>query len=163
MPIFVNNLQEAVAGVEALEQLTIQIIKAAMEQEGVNPAAETSVVFVDDAYIQRLNLEYRGVDNPTDVLSFAMQETVEEQPPIKSEFPEELAENEGPLLGDIIISLETAVRQAQEYGHSLEREVAFLAIHGFLHLLGYDHLEEAETQVMRLREEAILAAQDLTR
>lgn len=163
MPIFVNNLQEAVAGVEALEQLTIQIINAAMEQEGVNPAAETSIVFVDDVYIHRLNREYRGADNPTDVLSFAMQETVEEQPPIKSEFLEELAENEGLLMGDIIISLETAVRQAQEYGHSLEREVAFLAIHGFLHLLGYDHVEEAQTQVMRLREEAILAAQELTR
>jgi len=163
MQIFVNNIQEAVTGTEVLEELTLKVIKAAMEQEGVNPAAEVSVVFVDDAYIHRLNREYRGVDRPTDVLSFAMQEMVDEEPAIDEDFQAEFDENEGPLLGDIIISLETAVRQAKEYNHSLEREVAFLAVHGFLHLLGYDHMEEAETRVMRLREEAILAGLELTR
>lgn len=163
MQIFVNNIQEAVTGTEVLEELTLKVIKAAMEQEGVNPAAEVSVVFVDDAYIHRLNREYRGVDRPTDVLSFAMQEMVDEEPAVNEDFQAEFDENEGPLLGDIIISLETAVRQAKEYNHSLEREVAFLAVHGFLHLLGYDHMEEAETRVMRLREEAILAGLELTR
>ncbi|MDA8211211.1 MAG: rRNA maturation RNase YbeY [Clostridia bacterium] len=163
MQIFVNNIQEAVAGTEAVEELTLKVIRAAMEQEGVNPAAEVSVVFVDDAYIHRLNREYRGVDRPTDVLSFAMQEMVDEEPAINEDFQAEFDEDEGPLLGDIIISLETAVRQAKEYNHTLEREVAFLAVHGFLHLLGYDHMEEAETRVMRLREEAILAGLELTR
>lgn len=163
MQIFVNNIQEAVAGTEALEELTLKVIRAAMEQEGVNPAAEASVVFVDDAYIHRLNREYRGVDRPTDVLSFAMQEMVDEEPAINEDFQAEFDEDEGPLLGDIIISLETAVRQAKEYNHTLEREVAFLAVHGFLHLLGYDHMEEAETRVMCLREEAILAGLELTR
>lgn len=163
MQIFVNNIQEAVTGTEVLEELALKVIKAAMEQEGVNPAAEVSIVFVDDAYIHRLNREYRGVDRPTDVLSFAMQEMVDEEPAVDEDFQAEFDENEGPLLGDIIISLETAVRQAKEYNHSLEREVAFLAVHGFLHLLGYDHMEEAETRVMRLREEAILAGLELTR
>ena len=163
MQIFVNNIQEAVTGTEVLEELALKVIKTAMEQEGVNPAAEVSVVFVDDAYIHRLNREYRGVDRPTDVLSFAMQEMVDEEPAVDEDFQAEFDENEGPLLGDIIISLETAVRQAKEYNHSLEREVAFLAVHGFLHLLGYDHMEEAETRVMRLREEAILAGLELTR
>jgi len=107
-------------------------------------------VFVDDAYIQGLNQQYRGIDAPTDVLSFAMQEG--------EPFPEE-----GELiLGDVVISLETARRQASEYGHSLAREVAYLAVHGVLHLLGYDHGGEDDRRVMRNKEEEILARLNLS-
>lgn len=159
MPVFVTNDQTVVPEADALEGLLHQVIGMAMHVEDINPAAEVGVLLVNDRYIHQLNREYRGVDRPTDVLSFAMQESTEEEPTIVGG----CEEDEGDLLGDIIISMETAARQAEEYGHSLEREVAFLAVHGFLHLIGFDHLEEADAHVMRGREEAILAELGLTR
>jgi probable rRNA maturation factor len=115
--------------------------------------SEVSVSFVDDQYIHQLNRDYRGVDRPTDVLSFAMDEG-EEMPTVAG-----MAH----MLGDIIISLETAERQALEYGHAFERELAFLAVHGALHLLGYDHQEEAETKEMRAKEGSILSELGINR
>ena len=97
--------------------------------------AELSVTLTDNAHIHAMNREYRHIDRPTDVLSFALNES------------EEPAVTGGPavnVLGDIIISVERANEQAAEYGHSLRREVAFLTVHGMLHLLGYDHMEEAD-------------------
>ncbi len=111
------------------------------------PRAEVGVVFADDAYIRGLNRDYRGIDAATDVLSFALDEG--EEPAVQGG-PEET------LLGDIVISLETAGRQAEEFGHSLEREVAYLAVHGMLHLVGYDHEEEEAKAAMRREEERIL-------
>lgn len=115
---------------------------------GISPHAEVGVIFADDAYIRGLNREYRGIDAATDVLSFALDEGEE---PMVSGGPEET------LLGDIIISLETAGRQAEEFGHSLEREVAYLTVHGMLHLVGYDHEEEEDRTAMRRQEENILS------
>lgn len=111
------------------------------------PVAEVSLTVVDDEQIHELNRTYRGVDAPTDILSFAQLEG------------DELAAPPGGpvLLGDLVLSAERAVAQAQEYGHSLEREVAFLTCHGLLHLLGYDHeTAEAEAEMMG-KTEAILA------
>jgi probable rRNA maturation factor len=93
-------------------------------------AAELSLVLCGDAFIQVLNRDYRGQDRPTDVLSFAMREG-------------EDGDADDPVLGDVVISLETAARQAAERGHSVGREVQFLLVHGFLHLLGYDHADDA--------------------
>ena len=87
--------------------------------------AEVSVTLTDDAHVHVLNREYRNVDRPTDVLSFALAES-------------------GVVLGDLVISLERAAAQAEEYGHSMLRELSFLTVHGMLHLLGYDHMEEEE-------------------
>ncbi len=159
MPIFVTNMQEVVPGAGTWEELIQTVLSTAMDQEGLSLAAEVSVVFADDQYIHTLNRDYRGVDRPTDVLSFAMQESLEEEPEIFGDSDDA----EDILLGDIIISLEAAIRQAAEYNHSVERELAFLAVHGLLHLLGYDHLEADETQEMRKREEAILGSMELTR
>ncbi len=128
------------------ETVTAVLNKAAAVL-GVAPGAEVGVVFADDAYIRGLNRDYRGIDAATDVLSFALDEGEE---PVVQGGPEEV------LLGDIVISLETAERQAAEFGHSLEREVAYLAIHGMLHLVGYDHEEEAAKAAMRREEERIL-------
>jgi len=111
-------------------------------------------MLVDDQRIHALNLEYRGVDRPTDVLSFALQEEMEEEPEI---------EEEDEMLGDIVISVERARDQAVEYGHSFEREIIYLAVHGTLNLLGFDHEEEIDKQEMRVKEEAVMAKLKLER
>lgn len=97
--------------------------------------AEVSVTLTDDAHIHVLNRDYRGVDRPTDVLSFALTE---------SEEPAIIDAPCSVLLGDLVISLERAAAQAEEYGHSFLRELSFLTVHGMLHLLGYDHIEEED-------------------
>jgi probable rRNA maturation factor len=114
---------------------------------------EVSVLITDDAGIRKLNSDYRGKDTHTDVLSFPQLEGED------SDFSPGMAA----LLGDIVISMETAARQAAEFGHPLEREMAFLAVHGALHLLGYDHEEAADKAEMRLAEETVLAGIGLQR
>ena len=109
--------------------------------------AELSVTLTDNAHIHAMNREYRHIDRPTDVLSFALNES------------EEPAVTGGPavnVLGDIIISVERANEQAAEYGHSLRRELAFLTVHGMLHLLGYDHMEEADRLEMEKEQKYVM-------
>ena len=130
-----------------LDQTVTMVLKKAAEVYDLQANNEVSVVLCDDEYIQELNRNYRGKDMPTDVLSFALNEGEEM---IVVNGPEEK------LLGDIIISLDTATRQAEEFGHSLERELAYLTVHGMLHLLGYDHEKEEDKQEMRGEEEHIL-------
>ena len=117
------------------------------------PQTEVDITLVDDAAIHELNRTYRGIDRPTDVLSFALDEG-EEEPEVDDDEIEH-------LLGDVIISAPTAVRQGEEYGHGLEREMTYLAVHGMLHLLGYDHMEEKDKLIMRKREEEVLRRLDL--
>lgn len=119
-------------------------VEAALEREG-RPGADVGVLLTDDAGIWKMNRRYRNVDRPTDVLSFPSWEGSEEflQPPDGA-------------LGDIAISLERARAQAAEYGHALSRELSFLAVHGTLHLLGYDHEDEAARAHMFARQAAIL-------
>ena len=114
---------------------------------------EVSVALVDDRTIARLNRRFRGKEGPTDVLSFPMAETPDEPQP----------EGGCVLLGEVIISVPRALEQAARYGHSPQRELAYLAVHGCLHLLGYDHHDPASRRIMRAREEAALAACGLTR
>lgn len=140
-------------------ELLTKAVRAAAAFEQIE-AGEVIVSLVDDETIRGLNRTYRQKDAPTDVLSFALLESYEEEPDIL--FGEE-DEVEAEPLGDIVISVPTAIRQAEEYGHSVERELAFLAVHGFLHLIGYDHLTEADEQEMFSRQEAILANIGLTR
>ncbi len=126
----------------ALEQLAAR----ALEAESVPRPSELSIVLTDDAAVRELNRTYRGVDETTDVLSFAQSEG--------SAFA--LPEGEAPHLGDVIISLDTARRQAAEYGLALQDEVSHLLVHGVLHLLGYDHEQPEDARIMRAREDAIL-------
>lgn len=150
MPVFVSNLQEKVPVDEQLLELAKKTAQVAVLEAGGPEAAEISLALVDDDYIRQLNREYRGIDKPTDVLSFAMREG-------------ELLPGGEDLLGDVVVSLETAQRQCREYGHSFEREVAFLIAHGVLHLLGYDHQDEEGRRAMREKEEAVLSRLGLTR
>lgn len=114
---------------------------------------EISVSFVDLDEIHELNREYRGVDRPTDVLSFPQFEDLEEEAPEVGEI----------CLGDVVICKEKAEEQAAEFGHSFERELVYLFTHSVLHLLGYDHMEDDEKAVMRAREEEIMREIGLSR
>ncbi|MCD8511980.1 MAG: rRNA maturation RNase YbeY [Bacillus sp. (in: Bacteria)] len=134
---------------EDLMELVGAVIRTAMVHEELGTNAEVSITFVGDEHIQQLNRDYRGKDQPTDVLSFALDEG-DEATVIKGDFPQ--------LLGDIIISVPRAVEQAKEYGHDINRELCFLAVHGFLHLIGYDHNTEEEEKAMFSKQEEILQA-----
>jgi probable rRNA maturation factor len=130
-------------------ELIQRILVFAGEKEKINPEAEISINFVDNQEIQGINRNYRQKDAPTDVISFAMEEEGEgEIEIIGTELPV--------MLGDIVISVDKAKEQAKEFNHSLERELGFLALHGFLHLLGYDHMNaEDETKMFSKQEELL--------
>lgn len=133
-----------------------ELFDIAVRMEGIAGEAELSVTFVTDEKIQEINKEYRHKDQPTDVISFALEEMVEDEVEIiGADLPR--------MLGDIIISVETAKRQAAEYGHSIMRELGFLAVHGFLHLIGYDHMNESDEKKMFARQDEILNEYGLTR
>lgn len=130
-----------------------KLLTFAKEQEQIEGEAELSVTFVDKDEIQEINKTYRDKDKVTDVISFALEE---DEPEITGlDMPR--------VLGDIIICTDVANEQAESYGHSLERELGFLALHGFLHLLGYDHMNETDEQEMFGRQDQILNAYGLTR
>ncbi|HZU07861.1 MAG TPA: rRNA maturation RNase YbeY [Chloroflexota bacterium] len=137
-----------------------RVLAAALAAEGRVHGYAVDVRITDDAGIQALNRAHRGVDAPTDVLSFPLQPFAQGAP-----VPERFAQPAGmPVhLGDIVLSWPRAVAQAAEYGHPVEREAAYLLVHGLLHLLGYDHEAPADAQVMRAREEAVLGALGLSR
>jgi len=137
-------------------RLLEHVIGEILKEEKVETEPEISILFVDDDAIKKMNLTYRGIDQPTDVLSFAMRDQ-----PVHTPMFITVAEHN--VLGDVVISLETARRQADDYGHSLAREVGFLAVHGMLHLLGYDHLNAEDESKMRQKEERVLAAAGLVR
>ncbi|HAB34171.1 MAG TPA: rRNA maturation RNase YbeY [Exiguobacterium sp.] len=135
---------------EEQRQLVESILIYTAEQEEVDPNSELSVTFVSNDEIQEINREWRGKDQATDVISFAMEELGED------EIDFGLLEDEPVVLGDLIISVERCREQAAEYGNHFERELGFLAVRGFLHLLGYDHIEKADEEIMTKRQEEIL-------
>ncbi len=136
-----------------LERLD-EILPLYAEQEGLPDDMVIGLTFCDDDYIQEVNREHRGIDRATDVLSFPLYERDDEI---------ELFEDELAPFGDIILSVPHAIAQAEEYGHSVEREVCYLIVHGLMHLAGYDHMEEDEKAEMREQEEALLGRLGITR
>lgn len=126
------------------EDIIKEVSNKALETEKVEKAS-CSIIIVDNSYIHKLNKEYRGIDRVTDVISFALEDEK------SMVIPDEIR-----LLGDIYISLDKAKEQAKEYGHSLERELCFLAVHGLYHLLGYDHETKEEAEVMFKKQEEVL-------
>jgi len=136
-----------------------RLLHLACESEQVDDG-EVALTFVDDEQIHELNRTYRQIDRPTDVLSFAMLEQGEGEIDIRFDEDEQSPQA---MLGDIIISVERAKAQSEEYGHSLEREIGFLFVHGFLHLLGYDHDTEEAEKEMFAKQEAILNRAGLVR
>ncbi|OFS29615.1 rRNA maturation RNase YbeY [Abiotrophia sp. HMSC24B09] len=160
------------------EKLLHEVIEAAAKYLNLPEGIELDLSIVSNEEIQVLNRDYRGLDKPTDVLSFALTEVTSEfdvdfahlDLTEEAEETEDLEDTEfedeeaiPQHLGDIIISYPRAQEQAQDYGHSLDRELAFLAVHGFLHLNGYDHQTEEEAQEMFRIQEEVLTTYGLTR
>lgn len=153
--VIISNNQKAVKIPTGVRMLVRRCCHAVLVQENFEGSAEISVTFVDDEQIKELNKKHRSLDKSTDVLSFPLGEDGK-----YDVNPETGAK----ILGDIVISMETAVRQAEEYGHPLQREVAFLTVHSMLHLLGYDHVNGGlEAVHMREKEEAVLTQLGLKR
>ncbi len=146
---------------EGLRSFLRRVIRAALDAEGVDVPCEINVLVTNDTGIRRVNVDMRGVDAPTDVLSFPMFELAPGDKP----GPEDADPATGLVpLGDMCLCLDRAKAQAKEYGHSNRRELAYLAVHSILHLLGYDHLDEGPMKArMREREEAVMAELDLKR
>ena len=150
LKIYFSNEQDQIKISFKIRRLIKKSVSEALKQEGFAYPAEVSVSFVDNESIHKLNLEYREKDKPTDVLSFPMWE------------PEDIEEGtyedcHAVMLGDIILSVEKARAQAEEYGHSIRRELAFLSVHSTLHLLGYDHeVSEEDEKYMNTKQEEIL-------
>ncbi len=142
----INNLtNEDIKEVKDIEF----VLNKAIEIEKLDNI-EFNVIIVDNEYIHKLNREYRHIDRPTDVITFALEDNEE----VKEEYR---------VLGDIYISLDKAKEQAIEYGHSFKREICFLAVHGFLHLLGYDHMELEDEKIMFGKQEVILNEANITK
>lgn len=144
--IYFSNEQDKHHAGMFLRHTVVKAVKGTLRHESFPYDAEVSVTFCDNEYIQGLNREYRQKDAPTDVLSFPMYNFKEGDAPTDEKSAE---------LGDIVLSLEKAYSQAEEYGHSAKREVAFLAVHSTLHLLGYDHetSEEDERRMFAIQEQ----------
>lgn len=144
MNILINDEQDKISINEDIDKIIKSVVLECLNVENKTGDYEVSITFVDDEEIQQLNNQYRNVDKSTDVLSFPIYEE------------EELDLPYAPLLGDIVISAETAQRQAEEYGHDLNREIAYLTAHSMFHLLGYDHMEEIEKKIMREKEKEVM-------
>lgn len=142
-----NNLTEEIKELETVEK----VLYSAMEKEKLENTS-FNVIIVDNEYIHELNKNYRNIDRETDVITFALEDD------------DTLVIPEGErILGDIYISLDKAKSQAEEYGHSFLREICFLAVHGFYHLLGYDHMTEEDEKVMFAKQEEVLSSYGITR
>ena len=154
--IYFENSQDKLDVTYKLKRLIRFAVEATLAYENYHNTAEVSVTFTDNAGIKELNKKYRNIDKETDVLSFPLFDfDGSDEPPVDE------MEN---MLGDIVVSLEKAAAQADEFGHSFEREVAFLCVHSMLHLLGYDHEESHEDdEQMCSKQEEILNNLGITR
>ena len=153
--VIISNEQNEIRIPAGVRLLVRRCCTAVLVQEEFDGAAEISVTFVDDEAIRKLNREYRHIDRSTDVLSF----------PLGENGVYDINNDTGAkMLGDIVISLQHAVDQAERYGHSLQREIGFLTVHSMLHLLGYDHVNGGiESGRMREKEETVLTKLGLKR
>ena len=143
MEILIKNQQKII---KINQRIIREIVRKVLQYLKVEDKTEVSILFTDDKFIRSLNNKYRGIDKPTDVLSFSLQEGAVKSPEVESD----------KLLGDIIISVETAQRQADNLNHSVEKELNILLIHGLLHLTGYDHEEDKDYKIMQEKESEIL-------
>lgn len=140
-------------------KLAEDLLDLAQAKLGLDPETEMSLTFVDNPKIQEINRDYRKIDRPTDVISFAINDEMDEEDQLDLDQFEDLALE----LGDIFVSVDKAEEQAKDYGHSFERELGFLVVHGFLHLNGYDHQTSEEEKEMFSLQESILEAYGLGR
>lgn len=165
--IYVDNRQEKINADEKLVDLLKNVIEFTLKEEEVDVDCEVSLLFVDNDEIREINNETRGIDRATDVLSFPMLD-YEDKKVFKEmyknyEFSQSDFDGDELVLGDVVLSLERALEQSEEFNHSFEREASYLVVHSILHLLGYDHMEDEDKVVMRKREEEILNKLNITR
>ena len=165
--IYVDNRQSKLEVNDSLIENLSKVIEFALKEEEVDIKCEVSLVFVDNDEIKEINNDTRGINKETDVLSFPMLE-YENKKVFKEiyknyKFAQSDFDGDELVLGDIVISLEKALEQSKEFNHSYEREASYLVVHSVLHLLGYDHMEDEEKNVMRRREEEILNKLSITR
>lgn len=147
------------------EKIAENVTEAVLDYAGCPYEAEVNLLLTTDEEIHRMNLEFRGIDRPTDVLSFPM---IDYEVPGEFDFLENREDLFHPetgelVLGDIVISKNKVISQAEEYGHTIMREFAFLIVHSMLHLIGYDHMEEDERMVMEEKQRQILATLQISR
>jgi probable rRNA maturation factor len=146
-------------GKEDWERIVEKVLKKCFEEEGlIDSKLIMTITFTTPEEIRKINKKYRKIDKATDVLSFPMFEKAELDEKIKNK--DFLYED---VLGDVIISIDKVKEQAEEYGHSFERELSYMLVHGFYHLMGYDHIEEEDKKIMRPKEEKILNELKITR
>ncbi len=143
------DFDSQVSGFEKYEEIYLHLLEKTFNHLGLSCEAILSVTLVDNEFIHKMNRDYRQVDRPTDVISFAFLDGDERR-------NEKLHGQEPVILGDIYISVEKAKSQAEEYGHPIERELSFLFVHGLLHLLGYDHMNKEDEAVMFKLQDEIL-------
>ncbi len=161
MKIAINNDQSKFKVTKKIRDLVRLSVKTALEYMEFPQNCEISVMFCDNERIRRLNRNHRNIDRATDVLSFPLFEYDENGEIIQDEL--DFNPNGEMILGDIVISLERAEEQAEEYGHSFEREIGFLTVHSMLHLFGYDHMTEEDEEEMFEYQREILEEMGLTR
>ena len=145
--------------VEICEDIVKKVFDKCFEEEGLQDSKlYITVTFTNPENIQKINQQYRNIDGPTDVLSFPMFQKEELDNKVqKKEFQYQ------DILGDIVISIPKVEEQAKEYGHSFERELSYMLVHGFYHLMGYDHIEEEDKKIMRTKEEKVLETLNILR
>lgn len=144
---------------EEYEKIIKRVINECYKEEGLEDSKlYITITLTTPANIQKINKQYRKIDKETDVLSFPMFENVELEQKIQNkDYKHE------DILGDIIISIQKVEEQAKEYNHSFERELSYMIVHGFYHLMGYDHIKEEDKIIMRPKEEKILSKLEITR
>ena len=150
-----NNIEEN----EEYNKIINTVVKKCFEEEGLdNIKIYINIILTNPDEIKRINKEYRNIDKETDVLSFPMFQKEEIEGLIKKK--ENIVTD---ILGDVVISIPRVYEQAEEYNHSFERELSYMVVHGFYHLMGYDHMEEEEKKIMRQKEENVLQKLNITR
>jgi probable rRNA maturation factor len=158
--IFIDNRQRKIQVTQELETTIKDIIEYTLREEKLFIDNEVSVIFIDNKEIKEINLEQRKINEVTDVLSFPMlhypNNKVFKEVYLNYEFDQSDLFEGRLIIGDVALSLERAKEQSEEFGHTFTRECAYLTVHSILHLLGYDHMEESQKEVMRKREEDIL-------
>lgn len=165
--LYTENRQDKIEVTDEFINKITDVCNFALKEEGMDIPYQISLLFVDNSEIKEINNETRNIDRETDVLSFPMLDFEEgkvyKDIYVDFEFDETFKDGEELILGDMVLSLEKALEQSQEYGHSYEREVSYLVVHSILHLLGYDHMVDEDKVKMREREEEILNKLDIRR
>lgn len=165
--LYTENRQDKIEVTEEFIDDISKVCDFALKEEGVDIEYQISLLFVDNNEIREINNETRDIDRETDVLSFPMldfeENKVYKDMYLDFDFDEIFKDGNEIVLGDMVLSLEKALEQSEEYGHSYEREVSYLVVHSILHLLGYDHMIEEDKKKMRKREEEILNKLDIRR